>query len=207
MTQRKLDEFAKLQVDVNACSLCQSMQGRHKVLSAKNGSLDACVVFIAEAPGRLGADKSMYPLSGDQTGRNFDALLEVAQIDRKKVFITNAVLCNPRDDFGNNARPSSQQLEFCAQYLQRTLDIVRPKIVVTLGQQALRSLNKLEQHQIKLSRASLDHGQTYSWRNTILYPLYHPSPKVYNLHRSKEEQENDFSHLRELIIKKTVSIL
>jgi len=65
-------QFADLVERVQSCSLCPRMTQRTRVLGPPNGNLDSSVVFIAEAPGRLGADKFGIPLFGDQTGRNFD---------------------------------------------------------------------------------------------------------------------------------------
>src|SRR4051812_35615056 len=67
---------------VQACRLCPRMEGRTRVFGMGNGNPSARLLFVAEAPGRLGADKSGIPLSGDRTGRNFAALLASASISR-----------------------------------------------------------------------------------------------------------------------------
>jgi uracil-DNA glycosylase len=85
---------------VEECEVCPRMEGRARVLGSANGPERAKVLFIAEAPGRLGAERSRIPLHGDQTGRNFEALLASVKLKRREVFITNAVLCNPQDEFG-----------------------------------------------------------------------------------------------------------
>jgi uracil-DNA glycosylase len=68
-------QFADLVVRVQRCELCHRMQGRRKILGSSNGNLDAPLIFVAEAPGRLGADRFGIPLYGDQTGRNFEMLI------------------------------------------------------------------------------------------------------------------------------------
>ncbi|HSK67929.1 MAG TPA: uracil-DNA glycosylase family protein, partial [Candidatus Limnocylindria bacterium] len=97
-------------------------------------------MFIAEAPGRLGADRTAIPLAGDQSGRNFDRLLTAAELDRAEIFITNAVLCNPRDAAGRNAPPAAAELRNCAGFLAETLELLRPPLIVSLGTVALRAL-------------------------------------------------------------------
>ena len=97
--------FRELVEAARACRRCPRMEGRTRAIGPENGPLDARVLFVAEAPGRLGADRTGVPLSGDQTGRNFDALLVSAGIDRRRLFVTNAVLCNPRRPDGRNDRP------------------------------------------------------------------------------------------------------
>ena len=101
-------KFEMLVENVNRCNLCVRMCGRTKVLSEKNGNIDSKVVFIGEAPGRLGADRTGIPFYGDQAGQNFERLLQFTGLTRKQVFITNAVLCNPRDEKGNNSPPNKE---------------------------------------------------------------------------------------------------
>src|SRR5215204_1003719 len=88
--------FDHLIADVQACRRCPSMEGRRRVLSIANGSPDARVMFIAEAPGRRGGEVTGVPLSRDASGLRFSRLLSLAGLSRDQVFITNAVLCNPR---------------------------------------------------------------------------------------------------------------
>ena len=75
------------------------------------------VLFVAEAPGRFGGDRTGVPLEGDRSGTNFAALLAAAGLDRATVFVTNAVLCNPRDAAGRNARPTAAELRNCSEHL------------------------------------------------------------------------------------------
>src|SRR5438046_3124119 len=97
--------FAQLVQTVQACRLCPRMEGRTRVLGPANGPMSARILFVAEAPGRFGGDRSGVPLSGDRTGRTFTELLGAAGLRRDEIFITNAVLCNPRDHAGRNDRP------------------------------------------------------------------------------------------------------
>ena len=71
----KATRFNDLVASVQHCDLCLRLCSRRKVLSQANGSIDAKVLFIAEAPGRLGADRTGVPLHGDRTGENFETLL------------------------------------------------------------------------------------------------------------------------------------
>ena len=71
----KYNRFKDLVQSVQNCNLCPQMQCRRKVFSDANGCIDSKVLFIAEAPGRLGADQTGIPLCGDKTGDNFEHLL------------------------------------------------------------------------------------------------------------------------------------
>jgi len=72
------------------------------------------------------------PFHGDRAGDNFESLLEQVGMSRHDCFITNAALCNPKDENGNNATPSRTEIQNCSNFLKRQIDLVNPKIVVTL---------------------------------------------------------------------------
>jgi DNA polymerase len=114
------------------------MCNRKKVLSAKNGNLNSKVLFIAEAPGRLGAERTNTPLYGDKTGDNFEKLLGSIGWKRDDVFITNSVLCNPQKNSRNNrsvnAQPNCEELKNCNEYLEKTIKIINPDVIITLGE-------------------------------------------------------------------------
>lgn len=183
--------FTDLVARVQHCSLCSRMKSRKKVLGFSNGNLDSPIVFIAEAPGRLGAGKFGIPLFGDQTGRNFEWLISNAGIGREAIFITNAVLCNPRTPDGNNDSPTLLEIRNCSQYLRETLEIVKPEYVVPLGATALASLNEIQPHGIKLSEGV---GKLFSWNGYHLYPFFHPGPRAF-IRRTKAQQVQDYRTL------------
>src|SRR5436190_20146521 len=106
--------FQQLVHEAANCTRCPSMCGRSAVLSELNGSSQARVMFIGEAPGRKGADRTRVPFSGDQSGANFDRFLNSIELTRKEIFITSAALCNPRSESGANRRPAQQELANCS---------------------------------------------------------------------------------------------
>jgi uracil-DNA glycosylase family 4 len=171
------------------------MEGRTRVLGLANGNVNANIMFVAEAPGRLGGDKTGVPLSQDQTGRNFESLLGVAGIERSRIFVTNGVLCNPRDAKGNNAPPSHQEIENCAEHLAATIEIVQPGYVVSLGIVALRALGLVCEHGVTLAR---DVGVPIEWHGRVLVPLYHPGPRAM-IHRPMGVQMEDYRRLGLLV--------
>lgn len=170
------------------------MEGRRRVLGELNGSLDARVLFIAEAPGRFGAERHGRPLTSDQSGRAFERLIRAAGLGRDELFITNAVLCNPRDERGNNRTPRPAELGNCSEHLCVQLDLVAAPLVVTLGVTALRALESVEPHGLVLRR---DVGRAIPWRGRTLVPLYHPGPQAM-LHRSFDQQIEDYRALGQL---------
>lgn len=172
------------------------MEGRTRVLSFNNGVVNPTsgVMFIAEAPGRNGADRTGVPLRGDPTGVNFERLLNHIHWLREDVFITNCVLCNPRDEAGNNDEPTDQELEHCSFNLEQTIRLVDPRVVVTLGAKALMALNLIERHDHTLSGSV---AKPQRWWYRTLFPLYHPSPRVLGI-RSLARMEQDFIKLKEV---------
>ncbi|HLZ70426.1 MAG TPA: uracil-DNA glycosylase family protein [Dehalococcoidia bacterium] len=183
--------FEALVQAARACRACPAMEGRRRVLGPANGSPPACVLFLAEAPGRLGGELTGVPLSADQSGRRFERLLRLAGLARAEVFISNAALCNPQDARGRNRPPVRAELANCAGWLAETLRVVDPAVVVTLGATALAALDRLEPHGRAL-RGSV--GCPARWDGRWLYPLYHPSPRA-GLSRPYAEQDEDFRRL------------
>ncbi|HEY3082574.1 MAG TPA: uracil-DNA glycosylase [Chloroflexota bacterium] len=190
------DRFGQLVEAVQSCRRCPTMEGRRRVLGASNGRLDARVLFVAEAPGRLGGDRTGVPLTSDRTGRNFGRLLEAAGLGRDEVFVTNAVLCNPRSGRGLNRPPSRAELASCREHLRRTLELVPSPLVVSLGAVALQQLEALAPHGLTLRS---DVGRLARWGERWLVPLYHPGPRA-QLHRSFARQQNDFRALSTILL-------
>ncbi|HEV3121007.1 MAG TPA: uracil-DNA glycosylase [Isosphaeraceae bacterium] len=166
---------AALIAEVSACQRCARMGGSRRVLSERNGSWSARVLFVAEAPGRLGAERSGIPLCGDQAGIRFERLLDAMSWSRLDVFITNAVLCNPRDGKGRNATPTRRELANCTPFLSRTIALVDPALVIALGSLALEAMGRLGFHGLSLSAAA---GTLTAWNGRMLGVLYHPGARA-----------------------------
>lgn len=184
-------ETQQLVMEANACGLCPRMANSRRVLSDLNGPWKAEVLFVAEAPGRLGAEVTGIPLFGDRTGDRFEELLGAMGWRRCSVFITNAILCNPRDEAGNNDTPSRREVTNCSGWLRRTIELVDPILVVALGRSALEALKLIADHQCEL-RASA--GRIFCWNNRKLGVLYHPGPRT-TVHRSWGKQLEDARQL------------
>lgn len=165
------------------------MCDRSAVLSELNGSVDARVMFIGEAPGRKGAEHTRIPFSGDQSGRNFDRFLASIGLKRSEIFITSAAMCNPRSPSGANRRPAASELRNCSDYLRRIIELIDPRVIVTLGGVALEALRLIEGHDFNLKH---DAARVHSWNQRKLVPLYHPSPQVLITSRDEKAQLEDY---------------
>src|SRR6266516_813807 len=116
----KSELFSDLAAEAAACTRCAAMCDRIAVLSDLNGPLDARVMFIGEAPGRKGADRTRIPFSEDQSGKNFDRFLASINLGRDQLFISSAALCNPQTPSGANRKPTSTEVANCSAFLRRT---------------------------------------------------------------------------------------
>lgn len=185
----KQAQFMKLVSEASSCVRCPTMCDRAAVLSELNGSIDVRVMFIGEAPGRKGADRTRIPFSGDQSGRNFDRFLDSIGLKRSEIFITSAALCNPRSESGANRKPTASELRNCSGFLRRTIELVDPAVVVTLGGVALEALKLIEDHEFTLKN---DAARARRWNGRVLIPLYHPSPQVLITSRDERAQMKDY---------------
>jgi uracil-DNA glycosylase family 4 len=197
MANRKEGAFHQLAAEARACVLCPRMANSSRVVGLASGSVDAPLFIVGEAPGRLGADASAIPFHGDKAGDNFESLIKQVGLSREDFFITNAALCNPRDESGNNATPSRAEIQNCSTFLKRQIDLVSPRIVVTLGAQALNAIKAIEAHDIELASGV---RQSWRWYGRVLIPLYHPGQRAM-IHRSFFNQLADYQFLAETFVR------
>ncbi len=146
------------------------------------------MLFVAEAPGRFGSGRTGIPFYGDKSGDNFQELIDHIGLSREVIFITNAVLCNPLAD-GVNSRPTAREMNHCSGFLQATIDLIQPRLVVTLGGVGLDAVNRLLDTRYRLSEQAARLIATPAF---TLLPLYHPSPRVANWRRPLALQKKDF---------------
>ena len=164
--------FASLVEAVAGCRRCQGMAYAH-VLGDTNGPLDASLIVVGEAPGRLGAARTGVPFRGDRSGDRLEALFDAAAIDRADVFVTNAVLCNPLSGSGvaaRNRRPRSSELARCLPFLERTLALVDAPVVAALGGVALAALGRIEPHGV--AHVTAEAGRPRPWAGRARWCLW-----------------------------------
>ncbi len=185
------EAFDRLCRRVSRCRRCPRMADSARVLSTACGPVTARLMFIGEAPGRYGADRTGVPFHGDVSGNNFESFLAAAGLTRDQVFITNAALCNPKDAAGNNATPTKAELAECARHLKAQISLINPPVIATLGAVALRALNTIEAHELALKTAV---RARHAWWGRQLVPLYHPGARAL-IHRNRRQQRADYRFL------------
>lgn len=124
---------------IKKCEMCELCQTRTKVVvgSGKKGG----VMFVGEAPGEK-EDLSGVPFVG-YAGKVFRKLyLEGLGLERREVYVTNAVKCRPVGEDGRNKKPSQEQVLICSMWLEKEIRLVKPKLIVLLGSTALNALTE-----------------------------------------------------------------
>ncbi|HQX55185.1 MAG TPA: uracil-DNA glycosylase [Pyrinomonadaceae bacterium] len=187
------DRFNELCARAGMCRICPDLADKTAVLSELNGSLMPRVLFLAEAPGRQGADRTRRPFYGDKSGANLQILLDSIGLSRDEIFITNSVLCSPRSTTDANRKPTIAEIRNCSSFLRRQIEIIDPSVVATLGSVALEALKAIESHALKLKTNA---GTVNDWNGRKLVPLYHPSPQVIAMQRGLGLQLEHFQALR-----------
>ena len=195
-TFSKSNAFDSLCAAAAACRTCTELADKAAVLSELNGNLNPKVMFIGEAPGRVGADRTRRPFYGDKSGDNLQTLLNSIGLTRDEIFITSAVLCSPRSATDANRKPTRSEIKNCSSFLVRTFELIDPPIVATLGSVALDGIKTIEPHLLSLK---LNAGQVVDWYGRKLIPLYHPSPQVIAAHRGLGLQLQHFQTLGTLL--------
>jgi uracil-DNA glycosylase family 4 len=157
------------------------------------GSPDAQIMIIGEAPGRNEA-KTGRPFCG-AAGKVLDQLLAHVNIPRESVYITNIVKDRPPE----NRDPTPQEIEAYGPFLDRQIEIIKPKIIATLGRYSMGYIMKKFGLDHELETIGHAHGKSYqaktSYGDIKIVVLYHPCVGVYNPHnipKLKKDMENLF---------------
>jgi len=184
-----LSELEAFERQVAGCTRCRLAEGRTQVVFGV-GDPQADLMFVGEAPG-FHEDKQGYPFVG-QAGKLLDKLLAGIGLERGDVYIANTVKCRPP----GNRDPQPDEKQACEPYLFRQIELIRPKVIATLGNHATKQLSGKE---TGITRV---HGQPQRLNvgalAVLLYPLYHPAAALYTPAMFKVLEE-DFARLPELL--------
>ncbi|HYF10492.1 MAG TPA: uracil-DNA glycosylase [Candidatus Paceibacterota bacterium] len=142
------------------------------------GSHDAKIMFVGEAPGRNEA-KTGRPFCG-AAGKILDELLASANIPREEVYITNIVKDRPPQ----NRDPLPEEIEAYGPFLDRQIEIIQPKVIATLGRYSMVYIMQKFGLENRLDTIGKLHGQAFtaaaSYGDITILPLYHPASAIYN---------------------------
>lgn len=166
----------QIKSDIINKNICPDLAKTATNLVMGDGNLDAEIVFIGEAPGK-NEDEQGLPFVG-AAGKFLNEMLASVNLDRQDVYITNIVKYRPP----NNRDPLPDEKKAFWPYLLRQLEIIGPKVIVTLGRHSMEyflSDARISQihGQAKRIHVKLHNGQETSW---VIVPLYHPAAALYN---------------------------
>ena len=154
-----LAEMAKV---AGACEKCKLAKTRKNVVYGV-GNPNADLMFIGEAPGR-DEDLKGEPFVG-RAGQLLTDIIKAMKLTRDDVYIANVIKCRPPE----NRNPEPDELEECRPFIRRQIEIIRPKVIVTLGRFALQSLME-RGYAISGAR-----GQWLDYNGIKVMPTYHPA--------------------------------
>jgi DNA polymerase len=161
----KADKIAKISSEVASCQKCPLYKNATNPVSGE-GNPEAEIMFIGEGPGYW-EDQKGIPFCG-QAGKLLDELLQSIKVARKDVYITNVVKHRPP----GNRDPQPEEIEACKNFLDRQIEIIQPKIIVTLGRFSMAKF-------IPEGKISQIHGQArfveFAGRKIIVIPMFHPA--------------------------------
>jgi len=196
-------ELKKIKEEIIVCKKCslskeRATNGFYPVIG--EGNHQAMIMFVGEAPG-LNEAKTGRPFCG-AAGKVLDELFESANIKREDVYITNILKDRPP----KNRDPQPEEIKACAPYLEKQIDLIKPKIICPLGKNSMEFLMKKFGFGERLEGISKIHGKLFKVNNffydVTIMSLYHPAVAIYNPNM-KETLKEDFKRLKALL-KKTL---
>ena len=160
------------------------------------GSHDAAIMFVGEAPGKNEALQGK-PFVG-ASGKLLNQMLDNVGIPREAVYITNIVKDRPPE----NRDPLPEEIASYGPFLNRQIDIIEPKIIATLGRFSYGYIMRNFDMEFSIEPISRAHGKSFdaeaSYGTIKIVPLYHPAAAIYNQHL-KQTLFDDFQILKQFI--------
>src|SRR3954464_5489095 len=182
--------------EVAGCTRCALAKGRTQVVFG-SGSPTADLMFVGEAPG-FHEDKQGVPFVG-AAGKLLSKLLEGIGLSRDEVYITNVLRCRPP----GNRDPLPEEIAACETHLFKTIQLVEPKLIATLGNFSTKLLSG-RQNGIRQVHGR-EQRVTLGGMDVTLYPIFHPAAALYTP-RMLQVLETDFRRIPELLGRAAVQL-
>jgi len=160
-----MSTLSKLYEEITLCQLCEIAKYRTKTVPGE-GAEDAEIMFIGEAPG-WHEDQQGRPFVGP-AGQYLDQLLALIGLKRQQVYIANVIKCRPME----NRDPLPSEILNCRKWLERQIEVIQPKMIVTLGRYSMamffpgKSISKI-------------HGTAQKRDDVVYYAMYHPAAALH----------------------------
>jgi DNA polymerase len=175
-----VSDLAVLAAEVAGCTRCPLHETRTQVVFGR-GNPDADLVFVGEAPGAE-EDAQGLPFVG-RSGKLLDRLAaEEIGLSESDFYVMNVLRCRPP----NNRDPKPEEVAACSGWFDAQLALLRPKVVMPLGNFAMRALLGSSDGISKVR------GKAYPWRGIVLVPTYHPAAALRGGAQTLAEMRADF---------------
>ena len=178
--------LAQVATEVAVCTRCMLHHSRKKAVPGE-GPANSTMMFIGEGPG-FHENEQGRPFVG-AAGNFLVELLQSIDLKREQVFIGNVVKCRPP----NNRDPLPEELTACSEYLERQIQAINPRVIVTLGRYSMARF-------LPTAKISDVHGQSFIIKGRLVVPMYHPAAALHQP-SLKAVVEQDFARLPALIAK------
>jgi DNA polymerase len=178
------EELLQIADEVRSCTKCQLHLGRKNAVPGE-GPADSDIVFIGEGPG-FHENEQGRPFVG-AAGKFLEELLASIDKTREQVFICNVIKCRPP----GNRDPQLDEIQSCEGYLERQIQAINPKVIVTLGRFSMARY-------FPNARISAIHGQADWVKGRLVVPMYHPAAALHQP-SLREVVKADFAQLPGLI--------
>jgi len=174
MNSTKTQKLQEIENEIKTCLKCPLHRTR-KLAVPGEGSIDKRIILIGLGPG-YHENLQGKPFVG-AAGKFLDELLELAGSNRKEVFITNVIKCYLPDN-----KTTEEDIEACTPYLDKQIEIIKPKIILSLGNVSTSYI--LKKFGLKPESMWKIHGKAFQINNLLLQtkiiPMYHPASALYN---------------------------
>ena len=176
--------LAQVATEVAVCTRCMLQHSRKNAVPGE-GPANSMIMFIGEGPG-FHENEQGRPFVG-AAGNFLLELLQSIGMQREQVFIGNVVKCRPP----NNRDPLPEELTACSEYLERQIQAINPKLIVTLGRYSMARF-------LPTAKISDVHGQSFIVKGRLIVPMYHPAAALHQP-SLKSVVQQDFARLPQMI--------
>jgi uracil-DNA glycosylase len=181
--------FDILKREYSTCDKCSELCENRTQVVFGAGNKEADVIFVGEAPG-ANEDKQGIPFCG-MSGKILNELLASAGLSREDIFITNTVLCRPP----KNRNPRKDEIENCRTRLDKLIEVMQPKVIVTIGNFATERI-------IGKTAIKTIHGMLFDFKQSIkVVPVIHPASYLYSGRNPElfEQMKADFKTIASVV--------
>ena len=201
LSENLVIELEQLKTEYSSCeicSLCPKNSGINGVV--KSSGPVSSLAIIGEAPG-ADEDAAGEPFVG-RAGKMLDKLLEGAKIKRHQLFITNAVKCRPTQNNGKkNRTPTVDECESCRPWLYKEIELVKPKVIVTLGKTSTESVLALPKNFTLGDYINNPNEANIGESTYTVVACWHPSYLMQHGRKKFDEAVECFKLAKRLILK------